>query len=74
MKKMVTMVAVALMMAGSAAFACGTCGCSAKKAENPKPTCTACVEGKVCAACPAAAVKKCPADCAKACCVKKAEA
>ena len=34
MKKVMTIAAVALMMAGSTAFACSGCGCSAKKAAD----------------------------------------
>jgi hypothetical protein len=62
--------AIALMMAGSTALACDTCGCQDKKADKAKTECEACKkEGKACKACEAkkaAAAKKteCP-DCAK---------
>ncbi len=61
MKKMMSIVAVALMITGSMAFACDTCGCKEKKAEK-KACCTA---EKKCDAC--TAEKPCDA------CVKKAE-
>ncbi len=70
MKRMMSIAAIALFMAGSSVFACDGCGCKAKKAE--KPACAACKEGKDCKACTAKkAEKKCGADCAKACCKKK---
>ena len=69
MKKMMSIVAIALMMAGSMAFACDSCGCADKKAE--KAECCG-KEGKCCKA-----EKKCE-TCTdeKACkpCEKKAEA
>ena len=34
MNKTLSIFAVALMVAGSTAFACGSCGCEAKKAEK----------------------------------------
>lgn len=87
MKKILSIAMVALMVAGSAAFACDTCGCAAKKAENKKAACsgcsakkadkaacTKCTDKKACEKCakkPAA--KKCGADCTKPCCAKKAE-
>ncbi|VGO22999.1 hypothetical protein [Pontiella sulfatireligans] len=70
MKRMMSIAAIALFMAGSSAFACDSCGCSAKKVEK-KAACSACTaakDGKK------ADVKKCGADCAKACCAKKADA
>ena len=48
MKRMMSMVVIAMMVAGSAAFACDTCGCSAKK---EKPACTKCTDEKKCEAC-----------------------
>lgn len=36
MKKTLSIAAVALMMAGSTAFACGGCGCEDKKADKDK--------------------------------------
>ena len=74
MKKMMSIAVVALFVAGSAAFACDSCGCKAKKADSKKAACTACAKDKTCAGCAKKAdAKKCPADCAKACC-KKADA
>lgn len=64
MKRMMSIAAIALFMAGSSAFACDSCGCKAKKAEG-KSECSSCTKGEA---------KKCGADCAKACCAKKAEA
>ena len=66
MKKMMSIAAVALMMAGSMAFACDSCGCSAKKAE--KACCTA---EKKCDGCTA---EKACAPCEKKAEAKKAEA
>ena len=40
MKKMMSIAAVALMMAGSSAFACSSCGCSADKDEKAKSGCS----------------------------------
>lgn len=57
MKKVLTVAAIALMMAGSSAFACAGCGCSAKKAEAKKE-CTKCEEGKTCKACEAKKAEK----------------
>lgn len=34
MKKVLTVAAIALMMAGTSAFACSGCGCSTKKADT----------------------------------------
>ena len=68
MKRIMSIAAIALFMAGSSVFACDSCGCKAKKAE--KPACTACKDGKKCEACAKKAKKKCPAGCTKACCKK----
>ena len=46
MKKMMSIAAVALMMAGSSAFACSSCGCSADKGEKEKSGCSYCEKGK----------------------------
>ncbi len=75
MKRMMSIAAIALFMAGSSAFACGGCGCSAKKAEAKKPACSqakGCSGKKQCGAKKEA--NKCGADCKKACCAPKAEA
>ncbi len=63
MKRMMSIAAIALFMAGSSAFACGGCGCSAKKAEPKKACCSVKKEAK-----------KCGADCKKACCTTQKEA
>ena len=74
MKRMMSIAVIALFVAGSSAFACDTCGCKAKKADGKKAACTACTSDKACKGCAKKAeAKKCPADCAKACC-KKADA
>ena len=70
MKKMMSIAVVALLFAGSAAFACDTCGCKAKKDAAKKSECSAC---SGCSKAKKADAKKCGADCAKACC-KKADA
>jgi hypothetical protein len=62
MKRMMSIAAVALFMAGASAFACDTCGCKDKKAD--KAAC--CTAEKKCSAC--TAEKACDA------CAKKAEA
>ncbi len=67
MKRMMSIAAIALFMAGSSVFACDGCGCSAKKAEK-KAECSACTKGKK------ADAKKCGADCKKACCAKTCDA
>jgi hypothetical protein len=67
MKKMMSIAVVAFLVAGSAAFACDTCGCAAKKDAAKKAECSSCSKDKK------ADAKKCGADCAKACC-KKADA
>ena len=46
MKKTLSIATVALMMAGSTAFACGGCGCEAKKADKEKSECSACDKKK----------------------------
>ena len=65
MKRMMSIVAIAMLVAGSTAFACDTCGCKEKKAE--KACCTA---EKKCDKC--TSEKPCDA-CAKKCDAKKAE-
>ncbi|MDZ8118355.1 hypothetical protein [Pontiella agarivorans] len=57
MKKVMTVAVLTLMMAGSSAFACSGCGCSAKKAEKAKTECKACDKDKACKACDAKAKK-----------------
>lgn len=69
MKRMMSIAAIALMMAGNAAYACDTCGCKPKKAEK-KAECSACSASKG----KKAEAKKCGADCAKPCCAKKCDA
>ena len=70
MKKMMSIAVVALLMVGSVAIACDTCGCKEKKAE--KKECSSCTAekkaecSKKCEAC--TAEKKCEA------CTKKCEA
>ena len=57
MKKVMSIAAVALMLAGSMAFACDTCGCKDKKCEKKAECCTAekkcdgCTAEKACAPC-----------------------
>jgi hypothetical protein len=52
MKKTLSIVAVALMMAGSVAYACSGCGCEAKKAEKKeKSDCSSCTGQKKQTAC-----------------------
>ena len=63
MKRKMSIAAIALFMAGSSAFACDGCGCSAKKSEKAKSECS---KDKT-------AEKKCGADCKKACSTKKAD-
>ncbi len=62
MKRMMSVAMIALFMTGAAAFACDSCGCSAKKAEK-KAECTSCSKDK-------GAEKSCAASCTKACCAK----
>jgi len=70
MKKIMGIAVVALMMAGSVAFACDTCGCKEKKAE--KKDCSSCSAEKKCENC--TAEKKCEACTKKSEEAKKAEA
>ena len=56
MKKIMSIAAIALMMAGSMAFACDTCGCKDKKAEKAacctaEKKCDSCSEEKACKPC-----------------------
>jgi hypothetical protein len=81
MKRMMSIAAIALFIAGSSAFACDTCGCKEKKADDKKPACSAKKDDKSCSAkkaekkCASKCEKKeCPADCTKKCCAPKAEA
>ena len=48
MKKVMTIAAIALMMAGSTVFACSSCGCEDKKAEKKaeKSECGSCSKSK----------------------------
>jgi hypothetical protein len=48
MKKLMSIAAIALFMAGSSVFACDTCGCKAEKAEAK---CTDCTADKKCEKC-----------------------
>ena len=48
MKKLMSIAAIALFVAGSSAFACDTCGCKDKKGEGEKKECTATKEDKQC--------------------------
>ena len=79
MKRMMSIAAIALFVAGSSAFACDTCGCKAKKADDKKSACCAAKDNKTCAAkgdkasCSKKDAKKCGADCTKPCCAPKAE-
>ena len=70
MKRMMSIAAIALFVAGSSVFACDSCGCKDKKAEGKKAACCA-KEGEKCCkgekAC-GAGEKKCDAG------EKKAEA
>jgi hypothetical protein len=47
MKRMMSIAAIALFMAGSSAFACGGCGCSTKKADT-KQECKQSADSKTC--------------------------
>lgn len=84
MKRIMSIAAIALFVAGSSALACDTCGCKAKKADDKKPASCAKEDAKSCSAekkgdasckkeC-TKAEKKCGADCKKACCAPKADA
>lgn len=66
MKKMMSIAAIALMVVGSSAFACDTCGCKDKKAEA-KAACATCPVAKACDKC--TSTKTCDA-----CTVQKAAA
>ena len=72
MKKMMSLVAVALLVAGSVAMACDTCGCKEKKAEAKKAECAVCPAAKSCDKC--TADKSCDTCTAKKAEAKKAEA
>lgn len=78
MKRMMSIAAIALFVAGSSALACDTCGCKAKKAEGKKPACSAKEGDKSSCSTNACGAKKgekkCGEDCKKACCAPKAEA
>ena len=75
MKRMMSITAIALLVVASAAFACDTCGCKAKKAGAEKAACTACTKDKACTACAkkAEACTKKEAACDKKEAAKKAE-
>lgn len=66
MKRMMSIAAIALFVAGSTALACDTCGCKDKKAEK-KASCSSCTSEKK------GEAKKCAEGCTKECCAKKAE-
>ena len=68
MKKLMSIAAIALFVAGSSALACGNCGCSAKKADT-KPACCAKKDATSC--CAKKGDKKCAEGCKKECCAKK---
>lgn len=75
MKRMMSIAAVALFLAGTTALACDTCGCKAKKGDDKKTECTEkkeCSAKKECSSKKEA--KKCAEGCTKECCAKKAEA
>jgi hypothetical protein len=46
MKKTLSIMTVALLMAGSTAFACGGCGCETKKADKEKAECEKSCKGE----------------------------
>ncbi len=46
MRKVLSIAMVALMVAGSVALACDSCGCKAKKADSKKAACSACTAKK----------------------------
>jgi len=50
MNKATSIVVIALMMAGSSAFACNSCGCKSRKAEKAKVECKCSKEKCGCAA------------------------
>jgi hypothetical protein len=70
MKRMMSIAAIALFVAGSSVFACDSCGCKAKKAEGKKAACSS--EKGSCTA--SKGEKKCAEGCTKECCAPKAEA
>ena len=72
MKRLMSIAAIALFVAGSSALACDTCGCKAKKAEGKKSECTATNGSKQCTG--EKAEKGCAEGCTKECCAPKAEA
>ncbi|MEA2069356.1 MAG: hypothetical protein U9P12_09160 [Verrucomicrobiota bacterium] len=67
MKRMMSIAAIALFMAGTSVLACNTCGCKGKKADK-KAECSACSKDKE------AEAKKCGADSTKSCSAKKGSA
>lgn len=66
MKRIMSIAAIALFMAGASAFACDTCGCTPKKAEKACCTaekkCDSCTAEKPCAACAKKAEAKAKAE------------
>ncbi|MEN8256163.1 MAG: hypothetical protein ABFR33_11920, partial [Verrucomicrobiota bacterium] len=66
MKRMMSIAAIALFIAGSSALACDTCGCKAKKGEGKKPACCGKKDESCCK-------KTCEDKCKKECNGKKAE-
>ena len=84
MKRLMSIAAIALFVAGSSALACDTCApCNAKKAEKKASSCPAgkkcekkvekkCAEGCKKESC-APKAKKCGEGCKKECCAPKAE-
>jgi len=71
MKRMMSIAAIALFVAGSSALACDTCGCKAKNADDKKPACCGKKDDKSC--CAKKCAKKCAEGCKKECCAPKAE-
>jgi Ni/Co efflux regulator RcnB len=73
MKKMMSIVAIALMMAGSMAFACDSCGCKdkAEKEAKKEACCGTCKAEKKCETC---TDEKACKPCDKKAEAKKAEA
>ena len=45
MKKTLSIVMVAVLMAGSTAFACSSCGCETKKSDKEKTECESSCKG-----------------------------
>lgn len=70
MKRMMSIAAIALFVAGTSVFACDTCGCKAKADEGKKAACSSKDGDKSCAAKKDA--KKCAEGCKKECCAPKA--